>query len=92
MAMTKAYEGLLPVDTQSTVLRGTARGLAHIHAFAIAHFDFSPGNILIHGLSDSGLVAKITDFGCSRRLRTPSTRHSDCSVAYFVVAGALVLS
>ena len=71
MAMTKAYEGLLPVDTQSTVLRGTARGLAHIHAFAIAHFDLSPGNILIHWLSDSGLVAKIADFGCSRRLRTP---------------------
>ena len=71
MAMTKAYEGLRPVDTQSTVLRGTARGLAHIHAFAIAHFDFSPGNIRIHWLSDRRLVAKIADFGCSRRLRTP---------------------
>ena len=71
MAMHKAYEGLLPVLTQSIVLRGTARGLAHIHALAIAHFDLSLGNIMLQWASDSGLIAKIADFGCSMRLRTP---------------------
>ena len=69
-SLTKSYEGLLPVLTQSTALRGTARGLAHMHGFAIAHLDLTPSNILIHWPDDGGLlIAKIADFGCSVRLR-----------------------
>ena len=41
-----------------------------MHDFAIAHFDPTPSNILIHWPDDGGfLIAKIADFGCSMRLQ-----------------------
>ena len=47
-----------------------ARGLQYIHDQGIIHRDLKPQNILLHRYPSGRLVAKIADFGVSRRLKT----------------------
>lgn len=58
----------------SNVLRDVAAGISHLHDHGVVHRDIKPGNIL---LSDDGMNAKLSDFGCSRRRLENSLTNSN---------------
>ncbi|KAB8213042.1 kinase-like domain-containing protein [Aspergillus novoparasiticus] len=54
------------LDTKVQFCTDTARGLAALHCAGILHNDVKADNVLIfrHDANHSGLVAKVSDFGC----------------------------
>lgn len=64
-----AAEGALPVRTVAEIGVQLADALAAVHDRGIVHRDVKPGNVLI---TEQGL-AKLTDFGISRSVRTDET-------------------
>ena len=54
-----------PTNDQSMqILLGILRGLSHAHNKGVLHGDIKPANIMI----DTSGVAKLSDFGCAKRL------------------------
>lgn len=54
-----------PLDSARAldVAKQVIAGLAYCHAHGVLHRDIKPGNILVTGRSDGGLIAKLVDFG-----------------------------
>lgn len=56
--------GAIPEDVLSTVTRHCLLGLEYLHSKEVVHRDIKPHNILLSRLRN---VAKLTDFGMSRK-------------------------
>jgi len=58
----------LDVETALTIGRQVARGLAKAHAAGVVHRDLKPANVFLTTRDDGSLLAKIVDFGISKRM------------------------
>ncbi|WP_308119370.1 serine/threonine-protein kinase [Rhodococcus sp. BP-332] len=68
--------GALPPEVVRQIGHQVAEALAHIHTVNIVHRDVKPANILITDDDDSGLRAKLADFGIARIVDSdPMTEH-----------------
>lgn len=67
--------GQLPVRTARRYLRDVLKGLAYLHRHNFIHRDVKGDNVLISG----GDVAKLADFGCSRRIVLTNNVHGGLS-------------
>jgi len=54
----------------SSIVKGILKGLAYLHENGIAHRDLKPKNILLSKNKRGKLMAKIADFGISKRIDT----------------------
>ncbi|MFK7908599.1 MAG: serine/threonine-protein kinase [Chitinophagales bacterium] len=54
----------------SSIIKGILKGLAYLHENGIAHRDLKPKNILLSKNKRGKLMAKIADFGISKRIDT----------------------
>jgi serine/threonine-protein kinase len=68
-ALAQAEPGRYPVHQACRMAYQVLKGLEHAHARGFVHRDIKPENILI-GRGDSGLVAKISDFGLAKSFRS----------------------
>jgi hypothetical protein len=76
----------LPWESTLTVALHSAKALAYLHSRGMIHRDIKPQNILMFG-EGSSLVAKVTDFGCSRLKQSSGGRFasSHAKLMYFVL-------
>lgn len=63
------YKQDQPISVSKNIILDILRGLQYLHMQGIAHRDLKPKNILLHKQNDQ-LIAKICDFGISKRLGT----------------------
>lgn len=59
-------------------LRDTATGLRWIHSNGFMHGDIKPENVLICKRKNGGTIAKVGDFGSSRKMTDPATLGTGC--------------
>jgi serine/threonine protein kinase len=57
----------LPFDEAASIVAGTLRGLAAVHAAGLVHRDIKPDNIFLVDDPEEGTYPKLVDFGLSRR-------------------------
>ncbi len=68
-------DGSASVSERLLMMADVASGLTAIHEAAVVHRDLKPSNILLQP-TESGLVAKVTDFGVARLANDVMTRTS----------------
>ncbi len=67
-ALANASPGRYPIHQACRMACHVLKGLEHAHAQGFVHRDIKPENILI-GRGDTGLIAKISDFGLAKSYR-----------------------
>jgi serine/threonine-protein kinase len=68
-ALATADPGHYPIQQACRMASQVLKGLEHAHGLGFVHRDIKPENILI-GRSDSGLLAKVSDFGLAKSFRS----------------------
>jgi serine/threonine-protein kinase len=68
-ALAIADRGRYPIDQACRMASQVLKGLEHAHGLGYVHRDIKPENILI-GRTETGLVAKISDFGLAKSFRS----------------------
>jgi serine/threonine-protein kinase len=83
-----ARERLLDATTAAAIGYQVARGLSKAHAAGVIHRDLKPGNVYLAERDDGAEVAKILDFGVSKRmLREAIADGEECLTAVGVTLG-----
>mmetsp|Transcript_37 Transcript_37/g.90 ORF Transcript_37/g.90 Transcript_37/m.90 type:complete len:396 (-) Transcript_37:118-1305(-) len=72
-----------------SLITDVLRGVEYLHGARVVHRDIKASNVLLTKELNAGCVAKLADFGCSKRLDVLQGSVGDCTILAQTMAGSI---